>query len=312
VNQPKLLLIGRNGQVGWELARTLAPLGRLICPTREELDLTDLESVRRTVRQVRPDVIVNAAAYTRVDQAECERELAFLVNARAPAVLAEIARQLGSLLVHYSTDYVFDGQSSAAYVEDSPPAPLNVYGESKLAGEQGIQATGARYLILRTSWIYATRGRNFLRMVLRAARDARPLRIVNDQVGVPTWSRMIAEATAAITAGRLNCDEAPASDNDGIYHLCAAGQTSWFGFAVAILEECIRQLERRGADSRVYEKALASASPITTPEYPTAAQRPAFSVLCPSKLLSRFRLTLPPWREQLRLAVEEINVYQQL
>lgn len=269
----KVLLTGRTGQVGSALESVLA--GDLVATERSTLNLADSGAIRRVVREVKPDAIVNAAAYTAVDRAESERELAMAINAAAPGALAEEARRLGALLVHYSTDYVFDGEKREPYVEDDAPNPLNAYGASKLAGEQAILASGCRYLILRTSWVYGPRGGNFMLTILRAARERPELRVVDDQVGAPTSSLAIARATAQLlrTPGAA-----------GLYHLSAAGKTSWCGFARAILERA----------------AIATpVVPIRSADYPSPARRPRNSLLDNSRLRSAFSLSLPSWEEGL-------------
>lgn len=270
----KILLVGRNGQVGRELARSLAPLGEVQALGREQLELTDPNAIRNTVRAAAPEVIVSAAAYTAVDRAESERDLAFSVNANAPAILAAEAARLGALLVHYSTDYVFDGTKSSPYTEADAAHPLNVYGASKLAGEQAIAASGCRYLILRTSWVYGPHGSNFMLTILRAARERPELRVVDDQYGAPTSSAAIARATARLLAARP----------EGLYHMTAAGRTSWYGFAKAILA-------RAGVDTPVI--------PISTEQYPTAARRPRNSLLDNSRLRAACGVTLASWEEGL-------------
>jgi dTDP-4-dehydrorhamnose reductase len=270
----KILLLGSKGQVGRELARSLAPLGHVTALDRTQLDITDGDKIAAAVRAASPNVIVNAAAYTAVDRAESERDLAFSVNAAAPGVLAAQAAKLGALLVHYSTDYVFDGTKAGPYREDDPPHPLNIYGASKLAGERAIVATGCRHLILRTSWVYGPHGSNFLRTILRAARERPELRVVDDQVGAPTTSLAIARATAEVLRH-------PA---EGLYHMSAAGQTSWCGFARAILS-------RAGIRTPVVA--------IRSEEYPTAARRPRNSLLDNSRLLEGFGVSLAPWEEGL-------------
>ena len=270
----RILLTGRNGQVGGELNKTLAPLGELTALGRAELDLRDAAGVRDAVRAAKPEVIVNAAAYTAVDRAEAEREAAFAVNATAPGVLAEEAKRAGALLVHYSTDYVFDGEKPAPYVEEDTPNPLNVYGASKLAGERAIAASGCRHLILRTSWVYGPRGSNFFLTMLRLAREKPELRVVDDQVGAPTSSLAIARGTAQLLTRRAQ----------GLYHMSAAGETSWCGFARAILSSA----------------GLATAVvAIRTEDYPAPAKRPRNSRLDCSRLRRDFGLSLAPWEEQL-------------
>jgi dTDP-4-dehydrorhamnose reductase len=282
----KILLLGRNGQVGWELARTLGPLGEVVALGSRELDLTEAEAIRRTVRLHGPDLIVNAAAYTAVDAAESDRERAFAVNAVAPGILAEEAARLSAALIHYSTDYVFDGRKMSPYEEIDAARPLNVYGASKLAGEKAVAAVGGPHLILRLSWVYGLRGRNFLRTMLRLATERQTLRVVDDQVGAPTWSRMVAEATAAIVAGAHAHGGIVSwlSDKGGLYHLAAAGQTSWCGFARAIIEHA------PGLARRVPVEAITSA------DYPTPAARPAYSVLDGRRLARVFGIRLPDWK----------------
>ena len=270
----RILLTGANGQVGWELRRTLAPLGELEALGRAELDLRDAGRMREAVRASNADVIVNAAAYTAVDKAESERDAAFAVNATAPGVLAEEAKRSGALLVHYSTDYVFDGAKPAPYVEEDEPNPINAYGASKLAGERAIAASSCRYLILRTSWVYGPRGANFYLTMLRLARERPELRVVDDQVGAPTSSLAIARATAQLLRPGAH----------GLYHLSAAGQTSWCGFARAILG-------RAGLATPVVA--------IRTEDYPAPAKRPRNSRLDCSRLRTDFGVALAPWEEGL-------------
>jgi dTDP-4-dehydrorhamnose reductase len=294
----RILLTGADGQVGWELRRALAPLGTLSALDRRGLDLAQAEAIRARVREIGPQLIVNAGAYTAVDKAETEPELAMAVNAAAPAVLAEEARRGGAALVHYSTDYVFDGEKDGAYTEDDAPRPLGAYGRSKLAGEEAVRASGAPHLILRTSWIYAARGRNFLLTMLRLARERDELRVVCDQFGAPTWAREVADATARVLA-RCAADPAGAvsalAQSGGVYHLSAAGRTSWHGFACAILEHAARLPGIRAR--RV--------TPIRTSEYPTAAARPRNSVLSSARLAQRFGVALPEWSASLPLCLAE-------
>jgi dTDP-4-dehydrorhamnose reductase len=281
----RILLLGKKGQVGWELARALAPLGEVTALGRAELDLADVPRLIATVRALQPEVIVNAAAYTAVDKAESEQDAAFDVNATAPRVLAEEAKRSGALLVHFSTDYVFDGAKATPYVEEDPTNPLNVYGASKLAGERAIAAAGCRHLILRTSWVYGPRGANFMLSMLRLARERPQLRVVDDQVGAPTSSRAIADATAAVLV------RAMASPGlEGLYHLTASGETSWCGFARAILA-------RAGIEIPVV--------PIPTEQYPTPARRPRNSRLDCARLRAAFGVTLAPWQESLAEAMRE-------
>lgn len=308
----KILLIGPTGQVGWELLRTLQPLGTIIPAGRQPypfglgttLDLGHPEGLRPVLRELKPRIIVNAAAYTAVDRAEEEPDLALAVNDTAPGVLAEEAERLDALLIHYSTDYVFDGTKGAPYTEEDGPCPLNVYGQTKLAGERAIQAAGARHFILRTSWVYGRRGTNFLLTILRLAAECDELRIVADQVGSPTWSRLVAEATAQVVASHL-CGAAPAP---GIYHVSAGGQTSWHGFAQAIVEEVRARASRPLADKAALPAPRLGPSQvlaITTAEFPRPARRPAYSVLANDRLRRDFHLALPDWRLQLHLALDE-------
>lgn len=283
----RILLLGKDGQVGYELRRVLAPLGELVGLDRRELDLGDAGAIRARVREAKPGVIVNAAAYTAVDRAESEPELARAVNATAPGILAGEARRLGAVLVHYSTDYVFDGEKAGPYTEDDAPAPLNQYGRTKLEGERAIAAAGCAHLILRTSWVYGARGGNFLLTMLRLAREREELRIVDDQMGAPTWSRDIARATAEIL-GRVAAPDRGDAAWSGVYHLTAAGQTSWCGFARAIF----------GAAGPLIPKAP-KVIPIGTADYPTPARRPRNSVLSCSRAKARFGVALPPWEEAL-------------
>jgi dTDP-4-dehydrorhamnose reductase len=287
-----ILVTGRNGQVGWELVRALLPLGRVHACAHAELDLADAAAVRRKLDEARPDVIVNAAAYTAVDKAESEPEQANAVNAAAPALLAQEAARRGALLIHYSTDYVYDGAKAAPYVETDPTNPLGAYGRSKLAGEAGIRAAGADHLIFRTSWVYAARGANFLRTILRLAAEREELRIVADQIGAPTWARLIAEATAHALRQAMQ-ERSGGTFDSGVFHLAAAGETSWHGFASAIV----------AGRSGLRVKAV---TPITTADYPLPAPRPANSRLDTGAFRARFGLVLPDWRDCLQLCLEEI------
>jgi dTDP-4-dehydrorhamnose reductase len=292
----RILLTGKNGQVGWELQRTLATLGEVIALDRESMDLADPDSIRRTVREHKPNLIVNAAAYTAVDKAEEEPGLAMAINGRAPGILAEEAKRLGAAVIHYSTDYVFDGAKPGPYAEDDAPNPLNIYGKTKLSGEQAIQDSGASFLILRTSWVYGMHGRNFLLTILRLAREREELRVVNDQIGAPTWSRMIAEATAQVLA-QITSHATPLSKSfsgiSGVYHLSAGGETSWFGFAKAIL-----------ANQLAPTVPVPRLTPVGTEEYPARATRPKYSVLSNAKLNRNFGLIMPHWENSLGLCRE--------
>jgi dTDP-4-dehydrorhamnose reductase len=287
---PTILLLGRQGQVAWELQRTLQSIGPLTTLGSTELNLTDPDKIRATLRQLRPQIVVNAAAYTAVDKAESEPALAHAINAIAPTILAEEAKQMGALLVHYSTDYVFDGRKTGPYQETDSTNPLSIYGRTKLEGEQGIQAAGGDHLILRTTWVYGQRGKNFLLTILRLAADRPELKIVADQIGAPTWSRSIATVTGQILS---QWPQTPAS---GLYHLSGGGSTSWHGFAEQIVAYARQQ------DPQL-NLAVEKIVPIGTSEYPTPAQRPANSCLDNSKLRHTFGLGLPDWSEDLALAM---------
>jgi dTDP-4-dehydrorhamnose reductase len=292
-----ILLTGVNGQVGYELQQTLAPFGNVMSVDRSQLDLRDPDAIRRLVREVKPAVIVNPAAYTAVDQAESEPEFAFAVNAAAPRVLAEEADRCQALLLHYSTDYVFDGSKTSPYVETDETHPLGIYGESKLAGEKAIQAVSAPHIILRTSWVYGARGRNFLQTVIRLAQERDELRIVVDQIGAPTSSRAIANATAVMLGDWQE-------EKSGTYHLSCAGETSWFGFAQAILRFYEAHRAAQGwPQLKVNADALQS---ISTAEYPTPATRPAYSVLNNAKLQLAFQISMPMWSEALSAVMREL------
>lgn len=294
MKRPRILLTGGTGQVGWELARALAPLAEVWAPGRAVLDLADAESVRRGFRDAAPALVVNAGAHTAVDRAEGEPELARALNAVAPAVLAEEAARAGVPLVHISTDYVFDGSKGAPYTEDDPPAPLGVYGRTKREGEEAVRAAGGAHLVLRTGWVYGTRGHNFMRTMLRLARERDELRVVSDQVGAPTWSRLLAEGTAAILASlRVGRAWEIPREARGIYHLTAGGETSWHGFAEAIL----------AADPDRGAQRARCVIPVTTEEYPTPAPRPRYSVLATERAEREFGVALPHWTEQLRLCL---------
>lgn len=299
-----ILLAGKTGQVGSELLRLLPGQGNVVAPGRDALDLLDANSIRRAVREIRPEIIVNAAAYTAVDAAETQRAEATAINAYAPAIFAEEAGKIGAAIIHYSTDYVFDGSKREPYEESDPPNPLSVYGESKLAGEEAIRASGVPHLILRTAWIYATRGRNFLLTVLRLATEKNELRIVDDQFGAPTSSREVAEATAKIL-GHLTRDGSVSSNlsqTGGVYHLTARGTASWYAFACAILEKAAHLSPDVPwfADATRHRPIIASrVTPITTAEYRTPAARPARSVLSNARLARTFDIELPDWRAQL-------------
>jgi len=278
-----ILVTGAGGQIGFEVARLLEPHGDVIAADRAALDLADPDAIVAAVRGAKPRLIVNAGAYTAVDRAESEAELARAVNGRAPGILAEEAKRVGALLVHYSTDYVFDGKRTTPYPEDAPTGPLNVYGQTKLEGERAVVAAGGHSLVFRTSWVYGLRGRNFLLTIRRLAAERDEISIVADQVGVPNWSRALAEATVRIVAAGL----ASAAERAGLYHLSAAGSASWCEFAQAIVGDAKRP--------RVV--------PITTAEYPTPARRPAYGVLATQRFEATFGFGLPDWRETLARCV---------
>lgn len=283
----KILLTGKNGQVGWELQRTLCTLGDVMALGSAELDLSDPDAIVRLVRDLKPDLIVNPAAYTAVDKAESEPELAMAVNGRAPGILAEEAKRLGALLVHYSTDYVFDGSKASPYVETDVPNPLNVYGRSKLEGERAIQAVGGRHLIFRTSWVYGLRGKNFLLTMMKLLQEREALNVVDDQVGAPTWSRLIAEGSAQAVVA------AEKSGLSGLFHMTSAGAGSWFDFTAAIVGALAPQCGRLAAPNRIASSG-----------YPTPAERPLNSRLCCDRLATQAGIRLPDWRQALDLCLQ--------
>jgi dTDP-4-dehydrorhamnose reductase len=292
--QPTILVTGVNGQIGFELKRTLQGLGRVVALDRGALDLSDLERVRDAVRELKPSIIVNSAAYTAVDMAETDVDQAVRLNAQAPRVLAEEAARRGAVLIHYSTDYVFDGAKDAPYCEGDAPSPLSVYGRSKLAGEQAIAATGCAHLILRTSWVYGRRGRNFLLTMLKLGAERQELCVVADQVGAPTWANTVATSTSHIVAqGLASGDMQWWGDRSGVYHLSAAGETSWHGFAQAIFD-----MAMCGSAPKLV--------PILTSDYPTPAKRPANSRMSNRKLTDTFGLQLPDWRQALALCLDVV------
>lgn len=293
----KILLLGKNGQVGWELQRSLAPLGELISLDRQTIDglcgdLTDLGGLRATIRHINPDVIVNAAAYTAVDKAESERALADLVNGRASAVMAEEAASLGAWLVHYSTDYVFSGLGSTPWRESDPVAPVNHYGASKLAGEQAIIASGCKHLIFRTSWVYSVRGNNFAKTMLRLARNQATLQIIADQIGAPTGADLVADVTALAIRHVLQRPELA-----GLYHLAAGGEVSWYGYANHVIDF---------ARANGEPLAVTVINPTATSAYPASARRPLNSRLNTQKLRDTFSLHLPDWQSGVTRMLREV------
>ena len=291
----KILLFGKNGQLGWEFQRILPILGEVISFDREELDLCDLDAVRKTIAELKPGLIVNASAYTDVDQSETEIERAMKINALAPGVMAETARKLRAAFVHYSTDYVFDGRKNAPYTEMDPVNPLNLYGKSKLLGEENIIQVGEAYLILRTSWVYSLRGNSFVNKVLKWSRQNRMLKVVSDQVSNPTWARMLAEVTGFALAGQKPDLYEAVRERGGIYHLAGGGFTSRYEWAKQILAN----------DPRRSEQIVQAIEPASSEEFPTPAVRPLFSALDCSLFEEKFGLRLPAWNETLRLALSE-------
>lgn len=292
--QPKVLLLGSDGQVGWELQRTLGVVSEVVNTTLTgkigiALDLLDAKAVSTAAREIQPDFIINAAAHTAVDKAEAEVDLSRRLNAEAPELLGRLAAELGARVIHYSTDFVFSGDSDRPYREEDETGPLGVYGQTKLEGEQRLLATGASALVLRTSWVYGNYGHNFMLTMMRLFKEKGQLSIVDDQIGAPTWSRMIAEATAQIVH-QLHISPENSNPLQGIYHLTGAGETSWYGFASSILE-------MMGGDCNI--------QPTSTDNYPTPARRPAYSVLDNSKLKQTFGLQLPDWRVSLRQCIAE-------
>jgi dTDP-4-dehydrorhamnose reductase len=283
MRRPTILVTGVGGQIGFELARLLEPYGEIVATDRTKLDLADSDAIVAAMRGAKPSLVVNAGAYTAVDLAETETALARAINGRAPGILAEEAKRLGAVLIHYSTDYVFDGTRTTPYPEDAPTAPQNVYGATKLEGERAIAATGADALVLRTSWVYGLRGRNFLLTIRRLAAERDELSIVADQIGVPNWCRTLAEATARI----VGLGVPAVAERSGLYHLSSTGQASWHDFARAIVGDAPRP--------RVV--------PIPTARYPTPARRPAYGVLATARFESTFGFALPAWRDALARCV---------
>ncbi|WP_175722576.1 dTDP-4-dehydrorhamnose reductase [Burkholderia ambifaria] len=292
--EPTILVTGANGQVGFELLRSLQGLGRVVSCDRSTLDLWDLDRVRAFVRELKPSLIVNPAAYTAVDKAESEVDAARRLNADVPRIFAEEMARTGGALIHYSTDYVFDGTKAGAYTETDATNPVNAYGATKLEGEQAIAATGCAHLILRTSWVYGRRGKNFLLTMLKLGKERPELRVVSDQVGAPTWARTIAVVTSHIIAQQAAADDVADwwAQRSGVYHFTSSGATSWHGFAQAILEHAMGELA---------PKVL----PIPASEYPVPAKRPANSRMALEKLARTFGVTMPAWDDALRLCLGE-------
>jgi dTDP-4-dehydrorhamnose reductase len=288
LNPKKILLTGATGQVGWDLSRALAPLGGLITPDSTEFNLAEPESLRKNIREWKPDIIVNPAAYTAVDQAEREHDLVFRVNADSPKVLAEEAERLNIPMIHYSTDYVFDGEKGEPYRESDETRPLNIYGESKLQGEMAIQNIVEQHIILRTSWIYSLRGSNFLTTMLRLFKEKDEISVVNDQIGAPTWSRMVAEVTSIIMS-QLHQKE----NGWGLYHLSASGESSWYHF--------VKEIKRVEDEKRKF-----SINAISSEQYVTAATRPKNSLLNSRKLSQQWNVKLPGWDVSLKQCLESL------
>ncbi|HEY6446781.1 MAG TPA: dTDP-4-dehydrorhamnose reductase [Acidobacteriaceae bacterium] len=286
---PRILILGASGQLGIELQRSFAGTNPLVAADREIADLASPEQLRAIVRRVQPHVILNAAAYTAVDRAESEPQVAAAINERAPRILAEEARQINALFVHYSTDYVFDGSKTEPWTEDDAPHPLNAYGAGKLAGEEAVRAVGGRYLIFRTSWVYAPHGKNFLLTMLRLGRERDRLSVVDDQLGAPTTAIELARATRAIADGILAGQFGPTQDWAGLYHMTCGGSTTWCGFAQAIFARAGSSLDGRQPE----------VTPIPSSEYPTPAQRPRNTVLSNVRLHARFGMQLAPWQAAL-------------
>lgn len=290
----RILLLGNSGQLGWELHRTLSTLGEVKALDYPEIDLSQPAGLEQAVSEARPQVIVNATAYTAVDRAEAESELAYAINGRAPGLLAESATRLGAGLIHYSTDYVFDGTKGSPYLETDTPNPLGVYGASKLAGESAIAQVGAKAWIFRTSWVYSTRRDSFTTKVLGWARNQRALKVVSDQIGNPTWARVLAEITAQLLSRAVADPAGWIGDRGGLYHLAGDGHASRLEWAEAILK----------LDPCRQEQVVESIQPARTAEFPSPAERPLFSALDCTHFLNTFGLRLPPWQEALRLALE--------
>ncbi len=303
--KPVILLTGKNGQVGAELLRLLPQLGEVVAPGHDQLDLSNPTDICRTIREIRPQLIVNAAAYTAVDRAETDEKMAQAVNAEAPGLMAEEAKKVGAVLVHYSTDYVFDGTKKTPYEESDPVNPINVYGKTKFTGEQAIRNSGLAHLIFRTAWVYATRGRNFLLTILRLATEREELRIVSDQIGAPTCASDVAATMAKIlTSIRDRNDHGIVfSEVSGTYHMSAGGQTTWYEFAKTILEkaEATSHIPEWFAAATKKRPLIARRLiPISTEEFGSPTQRPAYSILSNSRLIQTFGVALPDWHAQLQ------------
>ena len=303
--KPVILLTGKNGQIGGELLRLLPQVAGVVAFGHDQLDLSNPSDIRQTIREVRPQLIVNAAAYTAVDQAETDVAMAQAVNAQAPGLIAEEAKKIGAGLIHYSTDYVFDGDKNLPYDEADSAHPINVYGKTKFAGEQAIRGSSVQHLIFRTSWVYATRGRNFLLAILRLATEREELRIVSDQVGAPTCASEVAAATARVLTRLLGRNDHAFAFSEviGTYHMSAAGQTTWYDFAKTILEKAkatSHNLEWLAAATKERPLMASRLIPISTGEFGSPAPRPAYSILSNSRLFQAFGVSLPDWHTQLQ------------
>ena len=293
---PRILITGATGQLGWQLQRSFADAGEVIACDRNRLDLGDPEQIRNVVRAAKPDVILNAAAYTAVDRAESEPDLATAINAQGPGILAEEALRADALLVHYSTDYVFDGQKKDPWREDDQPRPLNLYGSSKLEGEGAIRAAGGKFLILRTSWVYGPTGKNFLLTMLRLGREKDSLSIVDDQIGAPTSTVELSGATRSIVDGIRSGRYGSSHEWAGLYHMTCSGSVSWCGFATAIFKSARSLMDGKSP----------SVVPIPSSQYPTPARRPHYSVLSNERLHQRFSIHLAPWEDALDHVIQSL------
>lgn len=297
----KILLFGKNGQVGWELNRTLLPLGEVVALGRDDADFSNPESLRKIIREIEPDVIVNAAAYTTVDKAEEEEDLALVINGEAPKVIAEEASKINALLVHYSTDYVFDGTKLSPYIETDDPHPINAYGRTKLAGERSIELSGCKFIIFRISWVYGVRGKNFLRTMIKLMRDRDQIGVVDDQVGTPTWSRYIAETTASVVMQtQIESKKQFVSDT---YHLPASGKATWHGFA----NEIAKVAKELMGESWL---TIENIKPISSSEYRVPAKRPVNSVMSGNRLTQKYNVIMPGWENCLELAMQELCIHE--
>ena len=303
----KILLLGKGGQVGWELQRSLAPLGELVAldfdSTDYCADFTNLAGLAQTVRAIKPDVIVNSGAHTAVDKAESEPDLVRTINALAPGALANVAADIGAWLVHYSTDYVFDGSGSAPWVETDAPAPLSVYGRTKLEGEQLIQASGCKHLIFRTSWVYAARGGNFAKTMLKLAQERETLKVINDQTGAPTSAELLADVTAHALRQVRSPSAQAAADLSGLYHVVASGHTTWFDYA----KEVVSHVRKAYPAIKIIANVI---DPVPTSAFQTAAKRPLNSRLDTSKFQNTFKLTLPHWKQGVTRMLTEFTEKQ--